>query len=1043
LPAITPPEVEVVKDKDHAIATKSRFLWSRSAFWGMLLFFLSAIYKFASQATINRTWLQPWHDLTPLSIPLTEDGLDSVQLDDEVEVHPDRQMTWRKVVEPSPNRPPAAYPPRPMLPAVVQYVPLSKKRKSRRFSPATIFWGSMTVLLLLVGAFGVTGVRGQRAAFFEQHGPLSLQVTPQEVTVGAMVSLRGTNFSPQGPVGLTRDASIPILDTGGASMTQSDAQGNFTDTVQVQANWGSGSHTINAEDAVTHKITSFPVMVSGDAIALRPSHLQLSIDTLDLGSGDPATNTKQTISLTNLGSGQISWQGSSTQSWLMMTPQSGTFYSGTQNKVIIATDRASMRPGSYKAQMLFTSNVGNIPLDVNMQVSPLDPQNKAVLQVTPPVLAFTGNDGGFGPTPQVMTVSNPGVQPLDWVAASDVSWLSLSNSGGSLQPGDNAQVTVSVDTSRLLPNTYTGRINLSTRGSGAVLHSTQTIDVAVTVTPYCDLMFSSGMLSFTAAYLQPDPPIKTVDLASSLSCPAPLNWNVTSSASWLTVSNTSGTTPSSLYVSAHLDGLAPDTYNGELTFTSSAGTQKLLVSFMLGPPGTPVMSVGSSSLTFNTARGVESPPPQTIRLTNSGARSLFWQAAAMSLQGGSWLSISPASGSLTAYQSTMLRVALDTTGLAVGTYNGTVVITAVDSVTGQRMGPPQRVAITLNVGPTCTLQAPSLSVLHFSTVAGNNPATQTFSVGVTGTCFGDVTVTPISSSDWLQVSPPSTVIGSGKSITFTVKPISASLKAGLYSGSISLSAVSDGVVITGSSQTVKVTLTDGSGAVLAAKPSSLTFGITTGTSTLPITISNTTSGTLNWKAALQSGAPTFVSLSANSGTNLVGGQNATVNVSVNATGVASGQYKTSIQISATDAATGLALSTSPITIPVTINVAAPAMKLSATSLSFSTTAGVNPANQTIQLSNAGGGTLKWSVGKPSQTWFSVSPSSGTTAAGGASTLTFTINANGLAASGTAYQATVVITPSSGAAVTVTVTLTVNAAGTPTATASTPTPVPTA
>jgi len=1047
LPTITPPEVEVVKDKDHAIATKSRFLWSRSAFCRMLLFFLSAIYKFASQATVNRTWLQPRHDLTPLSIPLTEDGLDSVRLEDEVEVHPDRQMTWRKIVEPPPNRPPAAYPPRPMLPAVVQYVPLSKKRKSRRFSPASIFWGSMTVLLLLVGAFGVTGVRGQRAAFFEQHGPLSLQVTPQEVSVGAMMSLRGANFSPQGPVGLTRDASIPILDTGGASITQSDAQGNFTDTVQVQPNWGSGSHTINAEDAVTHKITSFPIMVSGDTIALRPSHLQLSIDTLDLGSGDPATNTKQTISLTNLGSGQISWQGSSTQSWLMMTPQSGTFYSGTQNKVIIAADRASMRPGSYKAQMLFTSNVGNIPLDVNMQVSPLDPQNKAVLQVTPPVLAFTGNDGGFGPAPQVMTVSNPGVQPLDWVAVSDVPWLSLSNPGGSLQPGDTAQVTVSVDTSRLLPNTYTGRINLSTRGSGAVLHSTQIIDVAVTVTPYCDLLFSSGMLSFTAAYLQPDPPTKTVDLASSLSCPAPLNWNVTSSASWLTVSNWSGTAPSSLYVSVHLDGLAPDTYNGELTFTSSAGTQKLLVSFMLGPPGTPVMSVGSSSLTFNTARGVESPPPQTIRLTNSGARSLFWQASALSLQGGSWLSISPASGSLTAYQSTMLNVALSTTGLTVGTYNGTVVITAVDSVTGQRMGPPQRVAITLNVGPTCTLQAPSLSALQFSTVAGKDPATQTFRVAVTGTCFGDVTVTPIpaiaSGSDWLQVSPTSAVLGSGESVTFTVRVASAWLKAGLYSGSISLSAVSDGVVIA-ASQTVKVTLTDGSGAVLAAKPSSLTFGITTGTSTLPMTISNTTSGTLNWNAALQSGAPTFVSLSANSGTNLAGGQDATVNVSVNATGVASGQYKTGIQINATDAATGLALSTSPITIPVTINVAVPTMKLSATSLSFSTTAGTNPANQTIQLSNASGGTLKWSVGTPSQTWLNVSPSSGTTTApGGASTLTFAINANGLAASGTPYQARVVITPSSGAAVTVTVTLTVNAASTPTATASTPTPVPTA
>jgi len=1041
LPTVTPPTVEKVKDDDNAVVIKSYSLSRHSAFFRALLFLFFKISKFVFQATGTRTWLRARRDLIPLSIPLTEDGMETTILEDDVEteLYPDRQMaTWRKVVEPPPNRTPVSYPPRPMIPPVVQYIALAEQPELYRRSPKAIFWLCMIVVLVLVGAFGVTGAIG-RSSISVPHGPLSLEVTPQEVTIGAMMSLRGTDFSPKGPVGLTRDASIPILDTAGASITQSDVEGNFTDTVQVQANWGSGSHTINAEDAITHKITSFPVMVSGDdEVALRPSHLQLSVDNLDLGSGDQATNSKQTISLTNLGSGQISWQGSSTQSWLMMTPQSGTFYSGTQNKVIIAVDRAGLQQGSYAAHLLFTSNVGNVPLDVSMQVTQLDPQNNAVLQVTPPVLAFTGNDGGFGPASQVVTVSDPGAQPLNWIASSDVPWLSLSQPGGILQPGDNTQVTASADTSALLPGTYTGSINISTRGSGTVLHDSQTINVTVTVTPYCDLMFSSGMLSFTAGYLQSDPPAKTVGLTSSLSCPAQLSWNVSSNANWLTVGNLSGTTPSSLSVGVHLDGLAPGSYNGGLTFTSSAGTQKLLVSFTLGQPGTPVLSIGSTSLAFATAIGIQSPPAQTVRLTNSGVRSLFWHANAMTEEGGAWLSVLPVSGSLTAYQSTTLSVATNSQGLSVGTYYGTVVITAVDSITGQTIGPPQRVAITLNVGPACTLQAPSPSALQFSAMAGSNPAIQTFHVSIAGTCFGNVTVTPkiASGSGWLTVSPASAVIGSGQSATFTVGITSASLNAGMYSGSISLSGVSDGVVIAGSSQAVKVTLANQSGAVLAAKPSSLTFNSTTGTSAQSITISNTaSSGTLNWKAALQSGAPTFVSLSANSGTNLAGGQNATVNVSVNATGVASGQYKTSVQISATDAVTGQALSNSPITIPVTINVAAPAMKLSTTNLSFSTTAGSNPANQTIQLSNVGGGTLNWSVGKPSQSWLSVSPSSGSCTAGNSSTLTFAINASGLAASGTAYQATVVITPSSGAAVMVTVTLTVNAAGKPTATAT--------
>ena len=174
--------------------------------------------------------------------------METVPLEDDIEteLYPGRQMTtWQKVVEPPPNRTPASYPPRPMISPVVQYVPLTDKLEFGRRSPKAIFWRWMVVLLVLVGAFSFTGVI-ENSTFYPQFGPLSLQVTPQEVTLGATMSLRGAHFSPEGLIGLTRDASIPILDTAGTSITHSDGQGNFTDTVQVQANWGSGSHTINA-----------------------------------------------------------------------------------------------------------------------------------------------------------------------------------------------------------------------------------------------------------------------------------------------------------------------------------------------------------------------------------------------------------------------------------------------------------------------------------------------------------------------------------------------------------------------------------------------------------------------------------------------------------------------------------------------------------------------------------------------------------------------------------------------------------------------------
>jgi hypothetical protein len=101
------------------------------------------------------------------------------------------------------------------------------------------------------------------------------------------------------------------------------------------------------------------------------------------------------------------------------------------------------------------------------------------------------------------------------------------------------------------------------------------------------------------------------------------------------------------------------------------------------------------------------------------------------------------------------------------------------------------------------------------------------------------------------------------------------------------------------------------------------------------------------------------------------------------------------------------------------------MVLSATSLIFTTAAGINPVVQTVNVQNQGGNTLTWTatVDTPSSTWLAVSTSTGSDAAGQVTPITFSVNVGGLAA-GT-YKATVLITPSVGAPVPVNVTLTIN------------------
>src|SRR5205085_1595436 len=246
---------------------------------------------------------------------------------------------------------------------------------------------------------------------------LSLQVTPASIAFGGIITLRGSHFSPNGQVGLFRDGTIPLLDTAFKSIIRADANGSFQDTVTIDGNWTTGAHTIRAEDARLHKIAIFGIQVSGHGVPSLPAHLQLSANSVDLGSGDQTTNATQLITLQNRGGGQISWQATATQpSWLLLSPQSGTIAGGQTMPIELAGERSNLKVGVYKADVIFTWDSVPITLPVQMKVTPLVRGHEAVLQATPAVLSFSAVDGGLSPSNQIVTISNPGVLPLNWSA---------------------------------------------------------------------------------------------------------------------------------------------------------------------------------------------------------------------------------------------------------------------------------------------------------------------------------------------------------------------------------------------------------------------------------------------------------------------------------------------------------------------------------------------------------------------------------------------------------------------------------------------------
>jgi hypothetical protein len=102
--------------------------------------------------------------------------------------------------------------------------------------------------------------------------------------------------------------------------------------------------------------------------------------------------------------------------------------------------------------------------------------------------------------------------------------------------------------------------------------------------------------------------------------------------------------------------------------------------------------------------------------------------------------------------------------------------------------------------------------------------------------------------------------------------------------------------------------------------------------------------------------------------------------------------------------------------------ASPSIGVNPGSLSFSATVGgANPANQSISITNTGGGTLSWSA-SDNAPWLTVSPATGTAP----STLTASVNISGLAAGTHSGSITITATGATNSPVTVPVTLTVNA-----------------
>jgi len=361
----------------------------------------------------------------------------------------------------------------------------------------------------------------------------------------------------------------------------------------------------------------------------------------------------------------------------------------------------------------------------------------------------------------------------------------------------------------------------------------------------------------------------------------------------------------------------------------------------------PEIGLDATSFTFDAVEGEGNPDDQILNISNIGSGDLNWTVE----DDAEWLTLSPESGT----NDGAVTLSVDVTGLSPNQYTASITVSDPNATND-----PQTVNVTLDYAAGPPTIAVDLDSLGFAAVEGEeNPAAQVITITNVGGSQA-LAWTASESADWLSVSPASGVDGDVCSLFVDI----GELMAGTYMTAVNI--VDDDA--TNSPYSVKVMLfLDEPAPVITLDPEEFNFEATVDGANPDmqyLTINNAGGGSLSWTATESADWLYLISAAGSDGDSC--------SLAVDISGLPVGLYSTDVTV--TDAAADNSPQTA--TVNLTINDLDPVIEVDYTEYMFSATKdGVNPDNQTLTITNAGGGTLNWEVADDAA-WLTLTPSSG-------------------------------------------------------------------
>jgi DNA/RNA endonuclease G (NUC1) len=214
-----------------------------------------------------------------------------------------------------------------------------------------------------------------------------------------------------------------------------------------------------------------------------------------------------------------------------------------------------------------------------------------------------GTQGGpFSPGSQTYALTNTGDASLNWTVSKTANWLTLSATSGALGAGASTNITVSTNSNvnSLSAANYSDTVSFTNTTNGAG-NTTRAVSLTVNPTPaQLSVSPSSGLSSDSGTVggpFSPDSQIYTLTNSGGVS----LNWTASKTASWLTLSATSGalaggaSTNITVSINSGANSLSAGSYSDTVSFTNTtngAGNTTRAVSLVVssGDPSLPVIT---------------------------------------------------------------------------------------------------------------------------------------------------------------------------------------------------------------------------------------------------------------------------------------------------------------------------------------------------------------------------------------------------------------------------------------------------------------------